>query len=371
MAPKRPDPKDEPPAAFSSEDEEETTSGTQEETSGEEEDDDDEETQTTPTLKNPPVKKPVIAPPSVATTTTNTGNQSSESGESESDESETDSDSAVPNVKPIATKPIMDENTKSKQSAAKPAASATKSTAKRPAEPKPVQKETKRTKKDSENGEEEGKKTGDDVKKHFQRVWSEEEEIVILKGMIEFSAKKGTDPTSDMNAFHEFIKDSLQHDCTRGKLLDKIRRLKKKYVNYVGKGKEDGFTKPHEEEAYKLSKMIWGNGEKSMVKAETPVKSKAKPTPKKNQSLAALPFPDASKESKTGEVLLDKRIGVASIEEEVVSRGLDMIGGEKKAAMEERWRKLRIAELELYLQRNQLVAEQAKLLLDHYKSGKN
>ncbi|GKV42342.1 hypothetical protein SLEP1_g49753 [Rubroshorea leprosula] len=383
MAPKRPDPKDEPPAASSSE-EEETTSGAEEE---EETSEEEEETQPTLTQKSPPVKRPEIASPrSASTTVTNAGNQSSESDESESDESgsETDSDSVIPpSVKPIATKP-MEESTKSKQPAVKPAASAAKSSAKRPAEPKqPAQKETKRAKKDSENGEEE-EKTGDDVKKQlFQRIWSEKDEIAILKGMIEYSAKKGADPLSDMSAFHEFIKDSLQLDCAKGKLSDKIRRLKKKYMGYVKRGKEDGFTKPHEQESFKLSKKIWGDEGKKMgdevkkiVKAETPVKSKSNVKPKKNQSLAApkvevvsSPVASKDKESKIDDILPDKRLGVGSIEEEVLSHGLDVIEGEKKAALKERWRKLRIAELELFLQRSQLVADQAKLMLEHYKSA--
>ncbi|XP_028087559.1 probable transcription factor At4g00390 [Camellia sinensis] len=51
--------------------------------------------------------------------------------------------------------------------------------------------------------EESAKKTGHDTKKQlFQRLWSEEDEIVILKGMIEYTAKKGSNPLADVNAFY-------------------------------------------------------------------------------------------------------------------------------------------------------------------------
>uniref|UniRef100_A0A9I9EEW8 Glabrous enhancer-binding protein-like DBD domain-containing protein n=1 Tax=Cucumis melo TaxID=3656 RepID=A0A9I9EEW8_CUCME len=49
--------------------------------------------------------------------------------------------------------------------------------------------------------------------------------------MIDHSAKKGSDPSLDMNAFHDFIKKSLHVDVTKAQLMYKIRRLKKKSRN--------------------------------------------------------------------------------------------------------------------------------------------
>ncbi|XVF79331.1 hypothetical protein PTKIN_Ptkin14bG0212900 [Pterospermum kingtungense] len=260
MAPKRSNPIENPPDASSSE-EEVTSSDEEEEEEGgggggssEEDDDEDEDTQPTPlTQKNPPSKKPENSAPAGA--------------DDESDETESDSESG-PNVKPIATK-SMEETTSSKKPRSKPLASPVKaSSAKRPSESNQEPKEAKRPKKKSgEEGTgaasvEEVKKTGEDSKKQlFQRLFTEDDEIAVLKGMLDYSEKKGSDPLADMNAFYDFVKKSIHTDVTKAQLMDKIRRLKKKFENNAGKGKrgEDRtFSKDHDREAFKLSKMIWG-----------------------------------------------------------------------------------------------------------------
>ncbi|KAL0321160.1 UNVERIFIED_CONTAM: putative transcription factor [Sesamum radiatum] len=199
---------------------------------------------------------------------------SSSSDEEESrSESESESEGPESNVRPIASKP-MDDSQKPNGGARKPSASEpgtpAKSTgSKRLAEEKePEAKGTKRSKRkpepepeaELENSE---KKSNDDSKKQlFQRLWSEDDEIVILKGMIDYAEKKKSDPIADLNGFHDFIKDSLHVDVTRTQFQDKIRRLKKKYENNKSKekeGKDRAFSKPHEQKAYELSKQVWGN----------------------------------------------------------------------------------------------------------------
>lgn len=44
-----------------------------------------------------------------------------------------------------------------------------------------------------------------------------------------------------------------------------------------------------------------------------------------------------------------------------------MIGGEKAAVLEKEWRKLQVTELELFLERNDLVMEHATLMLESYR----
>ncbi|MBA0579987.1 hypothetical protein Gorai_022226, partial [Gossypium raimondii] len=83
---------------------------------------------------------------------------------------------------------------------------------------------------------EEVKKTGEDAKKQlFQRLFSEDDEIALLKGMLDYSAKKGADPCADMNAFYNFVKKSIHTD-----------------------GEDRTFSKAHEQNAFELSKLIWG-----------------------------------------------------------------------------------------------------------------
>ncbi|XP_043698548.1 STOREKEEPER protein-like [Telopea speciosissima] len=204
------------------------------------------------------------------------GDSSTESGsDSESPEKPArPSRSADPNIKPISSKP-MDDGPKSKKPAAMPSAASSlaalpaksRVAAKRPAESDiDKSKNSKRGKRkpsddelDAGVSEDAEKKPGDDRKKQlFQRVWTEDDELAILKGMLDYFSMKGTDPSTDMNAFHEYIKKSFHVEFTRNQLADKIRRLKKKYRNNVGKGKDPVFSKPHEHKAFELSKKIWG-----------------------------------------------------------------------------------------------------------------
>ncbi|KAG8502266.1 hypothetical protein CXB51_002184 [Gossypium anomalum] len=387
MAPKRSNPIEVPPAASSSEEDEEVTSSEEEEegSSTEEEDEEDPKTESTPLIqKSPPPRKPETATPGVV---------NDESDESGSD-SESESDTATPNVKPLATKPMEESLNAKKPRSNKPLNSPIRaSSSKRPGELELDAKEAKRPKKKvGEEGlattpaVEEVKKTGEDAKKQlFQRLFSEDDEIALLKGMLDYSAKKGADPCADMNAFYNFVKKSIHTDVTKAQMMDKIRRLKKKFENNAGKGKkgEDRtFSKAHEQNAFELSKMIWGkegisgkvessaaksNGKaKGNNKAAVALKAEFSSPDKKTYD--AVPIEADKLVSKSSGSLFDKRFGVSDMEEAVVKLGLDMVDGEKKAALEAKWRKLQIAQLELFVERSELVTEQAKLVLEYYKS---
>ena len=71
-----------------------------------------------------------------------------------------------------------------------------------------------------------------------QRLWSDDDEIVILNGMNEFWVDNGTPPCKNMGAFLDFIKKFLHVDVSRSQLTDKIWRLKKKYQKNVSIGKK-------------------------------------------------------------------------------------------------------------------------------------
>ncbi|GFS39727.1 multidrug resistance-associated protein 2 [Actinidia rufa] len=103
----------------------------------------------------------------------------------------------------------------------KPISKAPNSRAKCPAECEKSGKESQRKKVKVSNGDAEEKKNP------IQRLWNEDDEIVIIKGMIDYQSKKGAYPNTDMGAFHEFIKKSLHDDVSRNQLMDKFRRLKK------------------------------------------------------------------------------------------------------------------------------------------------
>ncbi|XP_031251646.1 probable transcription factor At1g11510 [Pistacia vera] len=239
-------------------------------------------------------------------------------------------------------------------------------------------KDSKRAKK-KETGadpdDEDKKKSGEDKKKQFfQRVWSEEDEIAVLKGLIAFTTKKGMDPYQDTNAFHDFIKKSLHVDLTRTQLMDKIRRLKKKYENNLGrgnKGEDRNVSKLHERHAYDLSKKLWGNGTKKNQNQKESSESLALFKAELNDG-AKMDIDNDKRGSLNSEkemLLFDKSVGMAGLEEFVINQGLHMIGGAKKAEVEERWKKLQIAQLQLFLEWNDLIKEQTKLILEAMKSS--
>ncbi|MBA0629434.1 hypothetical protein Godav_023991 [Gossypium davidsonii] len=61
--------------------------------------------------------------------------------------------------------------------------------------------------------------------------------------------------------------------------------------------------------------------------------------------------------SKSSSSLLDMKFCVSDVDVGVVKVGLDMVDGEKKAAVEAKWRKLQMAQLELFAERTEFVAE--------------
>ncbi|KAJ0792887.1 putative transcription factor GeBP family [Helianthus annuus] len=337
------------PNYSSSEDESEEPSGTEDEHSSGTESD-----QPPNSPQNP--QKTLISP------------ESEQSGSG----TESDSDSpavADPNIKPIRSIPMEPEELgqKSRLSPA-PARS------KRPAASSPAtvnEKEAKKPKSHASNSIEEESK-----KQLFQRLWSEDDEIVILKGMIDYKGENNGNVIGDTGAFHEFIKKSLHVDVSRAQLVDKIRRLKKKYVNNVSKekdGKDRSFSKSHEQRGYELSKLIWGGSNNNINNIEGK-KNKGQ----KNGNVASASAngldDDHDKEGfvMEGEKGLDisrfvqygGRNESPVLSEEIVKAGMELAEGAKRVELEERWRSLKKEELEIYLRKMELVKEQALVVLE-------
>ncbi|KAL0300803.1 UNVERIFIED_CONTAM: putative transcription factor [Sesamum radiatum] len=322
---------------------------------------------------------------------------SSSSEEEESgSESESESEGHETNVRPIATKPMNDSQMPnggarklgSKPSASEPATPAKSTGSKRLAEEKESEaKGAKRSKKrpepeaELENSE---KKSNDDSKKQlFQRLWSEDDEIVILTGMIDYAEKKKSDPVADLNGFHDFIKDSLHVDVTRTQLQDKIRRLKKKYENNKSKekeGKDRTFSKPHEQKAYDLSKQVWGNESGKENGGEKIVGSpKANGSVRKTQSKRVNAVEDGESEDvKSMEAANSDLTRLSatkivssndvSMDERILRIGAELFEGDKPVEGEREWQKLRLDEMEVYLKKLDLMRAQTKPVLDVLKS---
>ncbi|KAK7302639.1 hypothetical protein RJT34_13532 [Clitoria ternatea] len=431
----RPSPLDDPPTASSSSESEEEEQRrhpssqqrhadseedaySEEEGSSEEED----EQQQQPPSKNPP------PPP------TNSHPKPSSSDSATESDSGSDSEHTHPTnskVKPLNSKP-MEQAQKSKT---QPSSAQPKSGSKRAPENNAHVSDPKRAKKKATESssaaaaltpagggsddemEEDEKKSGENSKKLFQRLWSEEDELAIIKGVADFASKTGQDPLKYASAFHDFIKKSLHVEASSNQLKEKLRRLKKKFEINAGKGKNGEapkFSKPHEQKAFELSKKAWGgeqggggggaNGAVEKAKsngkaaASTAAKSpkkeaissrnagsakKSKSESKPDSELVSLDLKESGKmdidhvpEGERSLLLTEvfryqKGEGVCGVNEDEMKKGLELMAESKKAELEGKWRKLRFAELELFSKRAILAGEQTKLILEALESSKH
>ncbi|CAH2055076.1 unnamed protein product [Thlaspi arvense] len=87
----------------------------------------------------------------------------------------------------------------------------------------------------------------DDSRRLFQRLWTDEDEIELLRGFLDYitSHRGSSSHPPDTAPFYEQIKSKLQLDFNKNQLVEKLRRLKKKYRNVMSKissGKEGSKT---------------------------------------------------------------------------------------------------------------------------------
>ncbi|OWM63002.1 probable transcription factor At3g04930 [Punica granatum] len=110
--------------------------------------------------------------------------------------------------------------------------------------------------------------TPPDSRKLFQRLWTDEDEIELLQGFLEFTSQRSTGGVPagpghhDTTLFYDQIKSKLQLDFNKNQLIEKLRRLKKKYRNVLNKissGKDVSFKSPHDRATFEISRKIWPN----------------------------------------------------------------------------------------------------------------
>ncbi|KAI3871761.1 hypothetical protein MKX03_011185 [Papaver bracteatum] len=281
--------------------------------------------------------------------------------------------------------------------------------AKRPATPaaKPrdeAKKSAKRRKKNNDAN------AGEESEKKSARVWTEEGEIVLLQGMVDY-IKKGKSPNTDSNGFYEFIKGSIDSDVSKEQLSSKIRHAKVRYRQNEAKEKSGEvltFSKSHFENCYELSKMIWGaekkqendgrkkkgkdgEGETTEVDGARNGKSKSKSKKKKASNDAGVS--EKHEESVKVDDVADKLKATVEKEEEegfglnelILSkeqiirpppglesflnrRAFGLIDPTKGKTLEKKWKDLQVAETELFLKRIDLVREYSSLALEALKS---
>uniref|UniRef100_A0ACD5VHN9 Uncharacterized protein n=1 Tax=Avena sativa TaxID=4498 RepID=A0ACD5VHN9_AVESA len=104
----------------------------------------------------------------------------------------------------------------------------------------------------------------EDSRRLFQRLWTDEEELLILRGFLDFTSRRGTAFAShqyDMGPFYEEIRRKLSFEFSKNQLIEKLRRLKKKYRvcanRMVAQGGAFAFRSAHEGAIYDVARHIW------------------------------------------------------------------------------------------------------------------
>ncbi|KAJ0254671.1 transcription factor [Hirschfeldia incana] len=326
---KKHNPLENPPAASSSDDEEEVDSSAGEE---EEEVNDSSSSEEEDQQPKPPSYSAVtIAIPGKPTSDSDSGS------ETESDsESKKDNKSLPPSTKSATKRPPSEVTSKENTN-------------------------SKRAKKDDES------------KKSFHRLWTEEDEIAVLQGMIDFKKDTGNSPYEDTNSYYDYIKKSISFEVSKNQFMDKLRGLKRKYM-----GKEKpSFTRPHEQKSYRLCKYIWGPdgmGLESAVKSNGNVsKKKSKKVDdsvKKELSFTSSPNGEAVEDDGGNEKKHDwfeksflvRGIAGFGVDESYVKQGWSLVPLETKKRVEEKFKKLQAEEIEFVLQKTEILREVTSMI---------
>ncbi|XP_076948753.1 GLABROUS1 enhancer-binding protein-like [Bidens hawaiensis] len=242
---------------------------------------------------------------------------------------------------------------------------------------------------------------GGEKKLLFQRLWSEENEVELIQGMIDYVKTKGKDPAADVNDFHEFVKKSLHVDVNDRQMLAKARRLKKKFENNVArvetKGKVRSFSNPHEKKMYELSKHLWGSDGSSgggnnnirnvgLSSCSKKVKVKVNVTPKSRKFVVPENGNDVEMKSVQAQVQVQAQaqaqaqakavqsgsdglgvlgsLGLPFTDEVIMRKGLELVSGAKKVEMEEKWKDLKMQELQHFMKKVDVLKEQAEIVFN-------
>ncbi|XP_057422685.1 probable transcription factor At3g04930 [Lotus japonicus] len=100
--------------------------------------------------------------------------------------------------------------------------------------------------------------------RQYQRLWTKQDEMELLKGYHDYIKQQGKATTSLQNVvalLHDHVRPKLNVDFNRNQLVEKLRRLKRKHKVTLDKGKEVQvpFKSSHEQAIFEISHKIWGN----------------------------------------------------------------------------------------------------------------
>jgi hypothetical protein len=95
----------------------------------------------------------------------------------------------------------------------------------------------------------------------FHRIWTKEDEMELLQGFLDYKTRRGSTHCNDTALFYDQIRSKLQVVFNKNQLFEKLRRLKKKYRNFlykIGSDKDFSFRSAHDQATFEISRKIWG-----------------------------------------------------------------------------------------------------------------
>ncbi|RRT44240.1 hypothetical protein B296_00048558 [Ensete ventricosum] len=196
------------------------------------------------------------------------------------------------------------------------------------------------------------------------KVWSEPDEVALLEGALAFRSRTGALPKQPtMSVFFASIKTSIATHLTPEQVGYKLKRLKSKFVHSASAGSSAVVT-AHDRRICELSAEIWGEEAKQ-----------ADGDAEEDGNGDVAPAATEEEEDDVGR----EDVKYPFIKEAVAEYGrclsgmllekkLKLIDYSKGKLLEEKLRKQREAEMELWAKRLDLLKEISELLTDAHKS---
>ncbi|KAM1649366.1 hypothetical protein ACFX15_010130 [Malus domestica] len=238
----------------------------------------------------------------------------------------------------------------------------------------------------------------EEKKRRGKRVWSKEDELELLRGFLDYYSTRKTRITKatakETALFYEEIKPRLKLECGKTKMVEKLRRLKRKYHNVVKKmneinssGKEFRFKNAHNNAVFELSHKIWNvektrnncvveshnnnvmvKREEDNVAASSSVADHERPTASFDENNNVTNVDD---NMNNGHDVRGLIVGLAMNPMPLSLRGKMGSGGGSgvgEVVEDEKWRQQQILELKAYEKRLDLVQHQVKAALEELRS---
>ncbi|KFK25657.1 hypothetical protein AALP_AA8G142900 [Arabis alpina] len=103
------------------------------------------------------------------------------------------------------------------------------------------------------------------------RIWNGEDEVAVLKGLVDYRVKTGFHHKIDWDEFHRFVPGSILADVSKEQVLSKMRKLKRSFIAHLEKinqGNDPLFTRSTDSEAFGFSMMLWGKNDDDVANGD-------------------------------------------------------------------------------------------------------